>query len=761
MGKKVSYPVLGILLLAALYACSIYNYLLFHSIAEIFSVVIAGAIFVIAWNTRQYLSNNFLLFLGIAYLFIGGFDLIHTLSYEGIAIFEGYNADLATQLWIAARFFESLSILAAFLFLERKFRVRSAFLLYAAIFSILLLTIFYLRVFPVCFVEGVGLTPFKKISEYIISFCLLSSAALLVVYREKFDDSVRRWIMGSIGLSIASELTFTTYATAYGLTNLLGHYFKILSFWCIYKALVETGLRKPYALFFRELKQSEEQYRSLFTNMFSGFAKHKALFDENGKPVDYVFLQVNRAFEKITGLREKDVIGKKVTEALPGIAEDPADWIGNLGRVALSGEPIRMEDYAGPLNRWYSVSAYSPEKGFFVTVFDDITQRKQNEAALQAASEMLEIRVQERTAELSRAKELFQTIIDNIPVMICLFDSHGDVRVLNSHYKSLIGWDPEKNGDTDLAEACKIDPTICEEIRSQMKQSEPGWKDVILHATHGKELETSWATVELSDGSLIAIGIDITQRKRAEKLRELYLEQLKRSNKELQDFAFVASHDLQEPLRKIQSFGDLLVTEFSDSISEEGRDFLVRMQDAATRMRVLIDSLLAYSRVTTKTRPFFQVNLVEPVEEALANLAVLKEEKHASVEVGELPTVEGDKLQMVQLFQNLIGNALKFHRKGESPKVKIHARTIREGRSGKADAYEIFVEDNGIGFDENYLSRIFAPFQRLHGKSEYEGVGIGLAICRKIVERHHGHITANSRPDEGAVFVVTLPAKQT
>lgn len=495
--------------------------------------------------------------------------------------------------------------------------------------------------------------------------------------------------------------------------------------------------------------------------MFSGFARHKVLFDKNGNPVDYVFVQVNQAFEKITGLREKDVIGKKVTEALPGIAEDPADWIGNLGRVALSGEPIRMEDYAGPLNRWYSVSAYSPEKGSFVAIFDDITQRKQNEEALQMASEELEIRVQERTAELSRAKELFQTIIDNIPVMICLFNPHGDVRVLNSHYKSLIGWDPEKNGDRDLAETCKIDPTICGEIWSQMRQSEPGWKDIILHTTDGKELETSWASVGLSDRSLIAIGIDITERKRAEKQRELYLEQLKRSNKELQDFAFVASHDLQEPLRKIQSFGDLLVTEFSDAISEEGRDFLVRMQDAATRMRVLIDSLLAYSRVTTKTRPFFQVNLVEAVEEALGNLAVLKEEKNASVEVGGLPTVEGDKLQMVQLFQNLIGNALKFHRKGESPKVKIHAHTIHEGTSDKGDAYEIFVEDNGIGFDEGYLSRIFAPFQRLHGKSEYEGVGIGLAICRKIVERHHGHITANSRPDEGAVFVVTLPGKQT
>ena len=253
--------------------------------------------------------------------------------------------------------------------------------------------------------------------------------------------------------------------------------------------------------------------------------------------------------------------------------------------------------------------------------------------------------------------------------------------------------------------------------------------------------------------------IDISERKRAEEKSRLYLGQLERSNKELQEFAFVASHDLQEPLRKIQSFGDLLIAEFSDSISAQGRDFLVRMRQAAARMRGLIDSLLSYSRVSTKIRPFSRVDLGEAVEEALTNLSVLREETNGSVEVGGLPTIDGDKIQMTQLFQNLIGNALKFHRKGESPRVKIHSRLVREDRSDEGDIYEIRVEDDGIGFDESYLSRIFGPFQRLHGKSEYEGVGVGLAICRKIVERHHGRITAKSRPGEGAIFLVTLPGK--
>ena len=760
MAKKGSYVILGILVLLGLYACSLYNYLLFHSIAEVFSVVIAGAIFVIAWNTRQFLANNYLLFLGIAYLFVGGLDLLHTLSYKGIAIFQGYGTDLTTQLWISARFMESLSILAAFLFLKRRLKAGPIFIVYAAICTLLILCIFYWRIFPVCFVEGVGLTPFKKISEYVISFILLSAVALLFTHRAQFDDNVLGWIISSIGFTVLSELALTTYKDAYGLTNLLGHFFKILSFWCIYKALIETGLKKPYALFFKELKQSEEQYRSLFTHMINGFARHKVLFDADGKPIDYVFLEINQAFEKITGLKQKDIIGKKVTEVLPGIEKDHCDWIAKYGKVATTGEPARMETFSDLFDRWYSVIAYSPEKDCFVTVFEDITRRKRTERALQKAREELEARVQERTAELSHAKELLQTIIDHIPVMLCLFDPEGEVRILNSHFEDLMGFGFEDAEKMALTRACYPDPAICGEIWSHMKRREPGWKDFTITTKEGRKLETSWANVTLSDGSLIGIGIDITDRKRAEEKNRLYLTQLERSNRELQDFAFAASHDLQEPLRKIQSFGDLLIAEYSEAIPQEGCDFLARMQKAASRMRMLIDSLLAYSHVNTRFNPISKVDLGEAVKEAMNNLSVRREETKGSVEVDELPTIPGDRVQMVQLFQNLIGNALKFHRKGDSPKIRIFARTTAEDGTDRTDTVMICVADEGIGFDETYLSRIFNPFQRLHGKSEYEGVGIGLAICRRIVERHHGRITAESSPGKGAVFTITLPKIQ-
>jgi PAS domain S-box-containing protein len=233
-----------------------------------------------------------------------------------------------------------------------------------------------------------------------------------------------------------------------------------------------------------------------------------------------------------------------------------------------------------------------------------------------------------------------------------------------------------------------------------------------------------------------------------------YNRQLEALNKELQDFAFVASHDLQEPLRKVRTFGDMLAARCGVSLDETSGDYLMRMQKAAARMQSLLDSLLSYSRVTTKAEPIKETDLRKSVESALSNLEIRVKEKNARVEVGDLPTVKADRIQMIQLFQNLIGNALKFQWEGEAPHVKIYA----ELGGDASGAYEICVEDNGIGFEENYLEKIFLPFQRLHGRSsEYDGVGMGLAICKKIVERHGGKITARSEVGKGSTFIVTLP----
>lgn len=271
----------------------------------------------------------------------------------------------------------------------------------------------------------------------------------------------------------------------------------------------------------------------------------------------------------------------------------------------------------------------------------------------------------------------------------------------------------------------------------------------------------------------VLIFRDVTARRQAELALEEKAEELARSNAELEQFAFVASHDLQEPLRKILAFGDRLKTKCDAANFTDGRDFLERMQNAAARMQTLINDLLTFSRVISRAQPFVPVDLNVVTREVLTDLEVRIERSKAKVEVGELPTLDADPTQLRQLVQNLVSNALKFHRPGASPTVKIQARPIPalDSRgmitpkgtgepSGAGEAYEITVEDNGIGFEEKYLEKMFAVFQRLHGRHEYEGTGIGLAVCRRIVDRHGGMITARGKPGEGACFIFRLPARQ-
>ena len=248
------------------------------------------------------------------------------------------------------------------------------------------------------------------------------------------------------------------------------------------------------------------------------------------------------------------------------------------------------------------------------------------------------------------------------------------------------------------------------------------------------------------------------------KLRELTT-QLERSNRELQDFASVASHDLQEPLRKIVVFGERLREKGDDKLDTESRDYLDRMQKAAARMQTLINDLLTFSRVTSKAQPFTRVDLAEVAREVVNDLEGRIELVKGRVEVGTLQVIDAEPLQMRQLLQNLIGNALKFRRPEEPPVVKVAAQivgsAVPEGGTGVArNLCQLTVCDNGIGFDEKNLDRIFDVFQRLHTRNEYEGTGMGLAIVRKIVVRHHGDITAKSKPGEGATFIVTLPVSQ-
>ena len=225
----------------------------------------------------------------------------------------------------------------------------------------------------------------------------------------------------------------------------------------------------------------------------------------------------------------------------------------------------------------------------------------------------------------------------------------------------------------------------------------------------------------------------------------------------------MASHDLQEPLHKIKAFSERLKAKFGAGLGNEGRDYLERILNASDRMQLLIDNLLSLSRVSTKVEPFTTVDLAKVAHEVLSDLEAQVEQTQAHVDLGDLPSIEADPLQMRQLLQNLISNALKFHRPPGKPDVKVFSRASSAQRVipglGSVALVDIVVQDNGIGFDEKYLDRLFQPFQRLHSRGEYVGTGIGLAICHRIVERHGGHIVAQSVPGQGSTFIATLPVR--
>ena len=256
-----------------------------------------------------------------------------------------------------------------------------------------------------------------------------------------------------------------------------------------------------------------------------------------------------------------------------------------------------------------------------------------------------------------------------------------------------------------------------------------------------------------SDGGVVVLHTDITELKSREAA-------LARSNRELEAFASIASHDLQEPLRKVEAFGDRLKRKYDPELGDDGKMYIDRMQSAVIRMRALINDLLDYSRVTTKGKPFEPVDLTEILRDVVSDLEVRIEEVQGEVAFGQLPQIEADPTQLRQLFQNLIANALKFHRANERPTVMIRAKIVDLGRNVGQRCCRIEIVDNGIGFDMKYADRIFGIFQRLHSRAEFEGTGIGLATCRKITERHQGEISVESASGEGTSFTIELPLRQ-
>jgi|GEM_PF-1905901 len=517
------------------------------------------------------------------------------------------------------------------------------------------------------------------------------------------------------------------------------------------------------------LKEAERAHREqaqVLEGIFSvaplSLVVHESVYDEAGNLTDLRFQRVNEMAARQLGRPVSELVGRTFSESFPGLmASNPFTAIFQAKRT---GEMLENEiDHQGDGFEGTLLQKARWEGERFIYASIDISERKKAEE------------------QLRQQQLLLRTVIDHSPAGLILvdpiYDESGRIvefiyRMTNKTNADIVGkaiqeMEGHRIGDvfpgwqqlelfTDLVEVCRT---------GQSKQY------IGEYDSFGIRAWFDYHYTKVGEGVLLTF-LDVTALKEAEMTQQVQTQALERSNRDLlrsndnlKQFAYIASHDLQEPLRKILSFGDILSERHGSQLGESGLDLIQRMQTASRRMSSLIHDLLAFSRISNHAPRLHQVDLEAIARGVLHDLELRLAESGGQVELGHLPRLSGDRSQLHQLMTNLITNALKFHRPGVAPRVVIRAQTVTgealpEGTGLPAEAryHRIEVSDNGIGFDEKYLDRIFTLFQRLHGKTSYAGTGIGLAICKRVVENHHGYLTASSRPGKGSSFWIYLPA---
>jgi PAS domain S-box-containing protein len=497
------------------------------------------------------------------------------------------------------------------------------------------------------------------------------------------------------------------------------------------------------------LRESEERFRSLLENSVDiayRYNLHAGCYD-----------YMSPVSERVLGFTPHEINEMGDTQMLARIhPDDQAPYLVELKRVNETGKgklEYRFKEKGGSY-RWLAdyVTVINSEDGqplYRGGIIRDVTERKQAEEAL------------------TESRERFRNLADAMPQLVW---SSGADGVIDYYNHRLSEYD-------ELNQAADVDyPWVAPLHPDDLTISRDAWWHAIqtgatFQVEHRMRIADGSYRWHLSrgvplrgdNGAVIrwyGTSTDIQDLKEAEQAIATYVKKLEDSNKELQEFAFIASHDLQEPLRKIESFSRMLLSRSDENLDDQQRDYLGRIRNAVDRMRLMIDDLLSLSRISTRGKSFERVDLNQVAAEVLSDLEERIKATRAKVEIQPLPLIEADPMQIRQLFQNLVGNALKFYRPEDPPHVKVWSHYSSGSTSTAADGsqvLELFVEDNGIGFDDSRIEQIFQPFQRLVGRSQFEGSGIGLAICRKIVERHGGEITASSTPGIGSTFKVVLP----
>ena len=695
---------IGILLLFFL---SIYRYLLFHSVAEVISIVISGGIFFIGWNSRKYMNSSFFLIVGTSFLFISVIDLLHTLSYSEMNIFLDYDANLPTQLWIAARYWQSLSYLIGAIAINKK--VNASYLMAGSviIISILFFTIFT-GLFPTCFIDivGQGQTPFKIISEYVINSILLASIVILYKFRNEFNRKIFYLIVISISFTFVSELAFTFYVSVFDFSNLIGHILKIVAFFFIYKAIIEIGLTNPFGLLLKSMKKSEEKYRKLVEDSLEGIW---VIDDEtnttfvNQSMADMLGYEIDEMIE--ANLYEfMDEDGKKLAETnferrRQGIEEDHEfEFLHKSGRkifATLKASPIFDEDgnFEGAMA--------------FVT---DVTEQKI---------------AQEKIADMARFP------LENPNPILRLSTKY--VLLANKASQDLF-----RIGEGSRIPEVLITPVNEAFSKNKNIEMELEIKDLIYNLFIVPIKGKGYANI---------YGMDITARKDAED--------------NLSRFVSTVSHELRTPVSVLTLSIEFLENHSNKITPEIERKLREGISRNIYLLKDLIDDILTLSRIDEgKTK--MEWNEYKPslvLKDILTLMEPIGNEKNITFKVDLSDDIKlyGDSKKVDQIFRIFIDNAIKYSR--ESNIIEINAFDHYKGKYNPnvRDGVLFQFEDNGIGITQKDIASIFQRFFRSSQVTDIPGTGLGLPIAKELIELHNGEVYVESEYGKGTIFYVFFP----
>ena len=703
------------------YLASLYSFLLFHSIIEVFSIVIAGGVFLIGWHSRKYMNSSFFLVLGVSFLFISVIDLVHTLAYSGMGVFLEFDANLPTQLWIVARYWQALSYLFATMVIKKKIKANYLFVSYIVIIIILFTTIFQ-GFFPVCYIEGSGLTPFKIMSEYAIDTILFVTLIVLYKHKDEFAQKIFLLIVISIIATMISELAFTFYISVFGFPNFIGHIFKVIAFFFVYKAVIELGIRSPFDLLFRKLKLSEESSIEKANQLEQAYSEFNQIFNAS-LPLRVVsndcdILRVNETYASLFRLPKEDIIGKKCYDLQLGYEDRCHTEICSRNQIREGKDHYEYElvtkfDDGTKVVSLVRTVPHKNTNGEFIGIIQNYTNITERKIAQEKIADMARFPLENPNPTL-RVSKKYILLANKVSQELFL-----------------------------IGEGSKIPKELQEHVNKSFSEN----LNLEIELNVKDQFYTLFIVPLKDRGYANIYGMNISARKKAEK--------------RLERFVSTVSHELRTPISVL-----IMSLDFLDNYSKKVTpEVYKKLQEGIKRniylLKELIDDILTLSRIDErktklKWEEYYPLTIIDDILTLMEPIGNAKNITF-NVVVDKNIKLYGDTIKIDQIFRIFIDNAIKYSR--ENNKIEIRAINHYKGKYNIDEKEGVLfqIKDYGVGISEEDLPSIFERFFRSEHVIDIPGTGLGLPIAKELLKLHSGEVWAQSDYGKGSTFSIFLP----